>query len=167
MCEWKMRHRHTSVCSLFIAIIIKFITILWWSHNCYIFATITVVKVRLFCWWWCVYCIVLLTLLLFYEPAMTTTKLSLVGWLKYFELNSLLGVWHHKSVSKCRERQEGGKWTESLFAVLSVIKINSSDIFFTSLGKWSKWKMSWWARHLGCCLHNKGCSCGFDHLKNL
>ena len=36
--------RHTSVCSLFIAIIIKFITMLWWSHNCYIFVTVTVVK---------------------------------------------------------------------------------------------------------------------------
>ena len=43
----------------------------------------TMVKVRLFCWWCCVCCIVLLTscilFLCFYEPAMTTTKLPLVG----------------------------------------------------------------------------------------
>ena len=32
----------------------------------------TMVKVRLFCWWCCVCCIVLLTLCIFYEPAMTT-----------------------------------------------------------------------------------------------
>ena len=31
--------------------------------------------------------IVLLTLWFFYEPAMTTTKLPLVGWLKFFEFN--------------------------------------------------------------------------------
>ena len=64
------------------------ITILWWSHNCSIFITIynyTMVKVRLFCWWCCVCCIVLLTLCIFFnEPAMTTTKLPLVGWLKLF-----------------------------------------------------------------------------------
>ena len=46
----------------------------------------TMVKVRLFSWWCCVCCIVLLTLcsFFFYEPAMTTTKLPLVGWLKFF-----------------------------------------------------------------------------------
>ena len=68
----------------------------------------TMVKVRLFCWWCCVCCIVVLTLcfllrfvvVLFcfsfflknlfsffsflFEPAMTTTKLPLVGWLKFF-----------------------------------------------------------------------------------
>ena len=32
---------------------------------------------------------VLFSLLLFYEPAMTTTKLPLVGWLQFFELNSV------------------------------------------------------------------------------
>ena len=52
-----------------------------------------IVKVRLFCWWCCVCCIVLLTLCccfficIFYEPAMTTKKLPLVGWLKVFEFN--------------------------------------------------------------------------------
>ena len=43
---------------------------------------ITMVTVRPFCWWGCVCsCIVLLTIMysLFYEPAMTTTKLLLVG----------------------------------------------------------------------------------------
>ena len=39
---------------------LKFITVLWWPHSCSIF--ITMVKVRLFCWWCCVCCIVLFTL---------------------------------------------------------------------------------------------------------
>ena len=54
------------------------------------------VKVRLFCWWCCVCCFVLLTLciflLYFYEPTMTTTKLPLVGWLKFFELNWIVHI---------------------------------------------------------------------------
>ena len=43
---------------------------------------ITMVMVRPFCWWCCVCCcIVFLTIMysLFYEPAMTSTKLPLVG----------------------------------------------------------------------------------------
>ena len=55
----------TAVCDTLIVLQVcdlKFITILWWSYNCSIFITITMVKVRLFCWWCCVYCIVLLTL---------------------------------------------------------------------------------------------------------
>ena len=61
------------------------------------------VKVRLFRWWCCVCCIVLLTLwflLAFFflnEPAMTTIKLPLVGWLKFFlnriELNWIKLNW--------------------------------------------------------------------------
>ena len=52
------------------------------------------VKVRLFCWCCCICCIVLLTLcIIIYEPAMTTTKFPLVGWLQCFELN-----WTEKSL---------------------------------------------------------------------
>ena len=51
---------------------------LWWSHNCSIFITMLRLK-----WDSFVCCIVLLTLGIFYEPARTTTKLPLVGWLKF------------------------------------------------------------------------------------
>ena len=48
----------------------------------------SMVKVRRFSWRCCLCCIVLLIyVILFCEPAMTTTKLPLVGWLKFFELN--------------------------------------------------------------------------------
>ena len=54
---------------------------------CSIFTTM--VKVRPFCWWCCVCCIVLFNFMysLFYEPTTTTTKLPLAGQLKFFKLN--------------------------------------------------------------------------------
>ena len=73
-----------------------------------LFYNYTMVKVRLFCWWCCVCCIVLLTLCccflfsVFYEPAPwpATTKLPLVGWLKFLpEIKGLgggAGVWRCK-----------------------------------------------------------------------
>ena len=90
---------------------------LWlpWAHLHYffmmksqLFYNYTMVKVRLFCWWCCVCCIVLLTLCccflfsVFYEPAPwpATTKLPLVGWLKFLpEIKGLgggAGVWRCK-----------------------------------------------------------------------
>ena len=49
------------------------------------------VKVRLF-----VCCIVLLTVCIFYEPAMTTTKLPLVGWLKFLNWITQIDISGHK-----------------------------------------------------------------------
>ena len=87
-------YSHASVCdTLFVLQVcdLNFITILWQSRNCSVFITILWLEWDS-CWWCCVCCIVLLTLcvffcLVFYEPAMTTTNLPLVGWLKFFELN--------------------------------------------------------------------------------
>ena len=42
---------------------------------------------KLFCWWCWVSCIVLLTLCIFYEPAMTHNKIALCGMITAFELN--------------------------------------------------------------------------------
>ena len=47
----------------------------------------TMVKVRLFFFFF--FGIVLLTVCIFYEPAMTTTKLPLVGWLKFLNWTEL------------------------------------------------------------------------------
>ena len=69
---------------------LKFITILWWRHSCSIF--ITMVKVRLFCWWCCVCCIVLFTLcILILWACHDHNKIAPCGMIKAFwiELNYL------------------------------------------------------------------------------
>ena len=91
------------------------------------------VKVRLFCWWSCVCCIVLLTFVffclvfcLFYELAMTTTKLPLVGWLKFFwiELNWIEHAqWRNNYFRVCKYNydpleQTRAQWHNQLFQSL-------------------------------------------------
>ena len=61
-----------------------------WSHNCSIFITITMVKLRLFCWWCCVCCIVLLTFcIVILRTRHDHNKIAPCGMIKVFliELN--------------------------------------------------------------------------------
>ena len=92
----KVRHHFfmtvvVGFCSCFIAVVIYYKSVREWQRGIFYIYNYTMVKVRLFCWCCCVCCIILLTLcflfVCFHEPAMTTTKLPLAGWLKFFELN--------------------------------------------------------------------------------
>ena len=61
-----------------------------WSHNCSIFISITMVKLRLFCWWCYVCCIVLLTLcIIILRVRHDHNKIAPCGMIKVFwiELN--------------------------------------------------------------------------------
>ena len=88
-----------------VAVSLTSLLFLWCSHNCSII--ILWLKWDSFHGWWlCDCCIVLLTLcccFLFsvvYEPAMTTTKLPLVGWLKFLKSRGGGGGISHEGVSK-------------------------------------------------------------------
>ena len=66
------------------------------SHSCPIFITITMVKVRLFRWWCCVWCIVLLSLrIIILRACQDPNKIASCGMIKnknkmfYFFLTEL------------------------------------------------------------------------------